>query len=164
MPIESWGLELSPGSFLYVRYRNVSSTRIENDPIVHLSSKFENLNFELNFATHTEKPHIQEPNIPHYHISNYHERNFSGLALFCTFFEPYANRNDNFRAKSILVPMESANSGISIGTKIIFVRTRSENSTRNAFSRKFVFMIIEYVVMWYICRLNHLNFIEVFCT
>ena len=77
------------------------------------------------------------------------------------FFEYHASTVDNFRTEPILVLTESANSGFSIGTKIIFVRKLSVMfahvptiAPESYFQEKLVFMIIGYVMMRYICRLT----------
>ena len=111
-------------------------------------------------------PVNQAANIPHYRIPHYHERYFLDRALSCLYFEPYGNTVDNFRTESILVPMESANSGLSIGTKIISVRKLSvifvhdpKIFTRIAFFRKILVhdngVSFGYVIMLYICRLTN---------
>ena len=62
---------------------------------------------------------------------------------FTHFFESCANTIDNFRTESILVPIESANSGLSIGTKIMFVRKLSvlfaQDSKKRLFASESIF-------------------------
>ena len=68
---------------------------------------------------------IQATNIPHYHIFNYHEHKISEKCNPGGIFGSCANITDNSHTKIILMPIESPEITLSIGTKIDSIRKLS---------------------------------------
>ena len=72
------------------------------------------------------------------------------------FFESYTDIIDNFSGKIILVPIDSPESALSIGTKIDSVQILSNVIVQGSINmqRKIAFVIMGYTISWYIGRLR----------